>query len=183
LSLPVTHLSVYILKLEEGTVFYKRQDKLGLPDEDASADMYLFTCAYLKENGMRHYEISNFCFGGNTGKHNLSYWKCKEYLGVGPAAHSFINGSRFYSERDLSGFISGEPCVYDGAGGNEAEKLMLALRTDEGAALNNIGASVYEKIGELQNYGLLTFENNRIILTDRGFLLSNYVISELLSEM
>lgn len=182
LSLPVTHLSVYILKLEEGTVFYKRQNKLDLPDEDAVSDMYLFMCAYLKEKGMRHYEISNFCFDNKVGRHNLGYWKCGEYLGIGPAAHSFINGKRFYFERDTDAFISGQPPVYDGEGGDIEERLMLALRTDEGICLPEKSERLSEKIKEFQKFGLLNFENDRIVLTDKGFLVSNYIISEILSE-
>ena len=183
LSLPVTHLSVYILKLEEGTLFYKRRETLSLPDDDQTADMYLFMCSYLKEKGMRHYEISNFCFGDNIGRHNMSYWRCSEYLGVGPAAHSFVNSKRIYSERDLRGFLNGQKCVYDGPGGTEEERLMLALRTDEGAAAPDTNAAFKKRAAEFAAMGLVNCKNGRAVLTEKGFLLSNYVISELLSVM
>ncbi|MCH5197543.1 MAG: radical SAM family heme chaperone HemW [Oscillospiraceae bacterium] len=183
LNLPVSHLSVYILKLEEGTVFFSRKDKLDLPDDDAVSDMYLFTCEHLKKKGMRHYEISNFCFDNFAGKHNLNYWKCGEYLGIGPSAHSFINGKRFYFERDISAFICGAPPIFDCDGGSSEERLMLALRTDEGISIPEKSERLSEIIKEFQNFGLLNVSNDRVILTDKGFLVSNYIISEILSEI
>ena len=188
LSLGITHLSVYILKIEPGTVFDKRKDSLNLPDEEETADLYLFTAEYLKAQGMRHYEISNFCFGDLVGRHNFNYWQCCEYLGVGPAAHSFLNGRRFYYERDLQGFIKGLAPVDDGPGGDADEVFMLALRTDEGLDLPaycaRFGVSpprFYEKIKEYGALGLAEYKAGRLTLTARGFLLSNTVISELLS--
>ncbi len=191
LSLFPSHLSIYILKLEEGTPLYARRHKLDLPDEDAAADLYLFTCRYLKEKGMRHYEISNFCFNDRVGRHNLSYWRCGEYLGVGPAAHSFIDGKRFYYPRDLRAFIAGEPPVYDGPGGDAEETLMLALRTDEGLDLavfaDTFGVSLppafYGEMGVMQKNGLLVNDNGNIRLTDRGFLVSNSIIAALLAAL
>ena len=189
LSLGITHLSVYILKIEPGTVFDKRKDSLNLPDEEETADLYLFTAGYLKAQGMRHYEISNFCFGGLVGRHNFGYWQCGEYLGVGPAAHSYLNGRRFYYERDLQGFIDGIAPVDDGPGGDADEVFMLALRTDEGLDLpafcTRFGVSppprFYEKLKEYGAMGLAEYKAGRLTLTARGFLLSNTVISELLS--
>ena len=191
LSLGISHLSVYILKIEPGTVFDRRKETLDLPDEDAVAQLYLFTCEYLKAQGMRHYEISNFCFGDRVGRHNLAYWRCGEYLGVGPAAHSFLNGRRFYYERDLAGFINGVPPVDDGPGGDADEVLMLALRTDEGldfpAFCDRFGIApsprFYDKITEYGALGLAEYQAGRLTLTGRGFLLSNTVISELLSVL
>lgn len=179
LQLPVTHLSVYLLKLEEGTLFYKRQASLSLPGEDETADLYLFTCAYLRKKGMRHYEVSNFCFDDKIGRHNMRYWEQKEYLGIGPAAHSYINGRRFFSERSLPAFLAGVPAVFDGPGGDREEKIMLALRTDRGAALSDL-ENQSEIIPALQNAGYAQIHDGRLTLTDRGFLLSNSVISALL---
>ena len=177
--------------MEEGTPLYARRHKLDLPDEDAAADLYLFTCRYLKEKGMRHYEISNFCFNDRVGRHNLSYWRCGEYLGVGPAAHSFIGGKRFYYPRDLRAFIAGEPPVYDGPGGDAEETLMLALRTDEGLDLTvfadafgvSLPPAFYGEMGVMQKNGLLVNDNGNIRLTDRGFLVSNSIIAALLAAL
>ena len=191
LSLSPAHLSVYILKLEEGTPLWARRDRLCLPDEDAAADLYLFTCRYLKEKGMRHYEISNFCFGSRVGRHNLAYWRCGEYVGLGPAAHSFVNGRRFYFRRDTAAFIAGEGPVDDGPGGGADETLMLALRTDEGLMLPEFfgrfgitpGKGFRARLDAFAAQGLLTESGGRAALTDAGFLVSNTVISALLAEI
>ena len=189
LGLGITHLSVYLLKIEPGTVFEKRRDRLDLPDEDAAADLYLYLCAYLRERGMRHYEVSNFCFGSAVGRHNLSYWLCGEYLGVGPAAHSFLNGRRFYYARDLDAFLAGAPPADDGAGGDADEVLLLALRTDLGLDLPafcrrfglQITPALTDQLEQYRTLGMLEYTDGCISLTDRGFLLSNAVISGLLA--
>ena len=91
-----SHISSYILKIEPNTVFYKKRDELELPGDDEAADMYEYLCRLMSEYGYKHYEISNFCKEGFEGKHNLIYWHDEEYLGFGPSAHSFADGSRFY---------------------------------------------------------------------------------------
>ena len=191
LSLGVTHLSVYLLKIEPGTVFHRIRDRLDLPDDDESASLYEHACNRLGAAGMRHYEISNFCFDGRVGRHNLAYWLGGDYLGVGPAAHSFVNGRRFYCERDTGAFIAGAPPKDDGPGGDAEEVLMLALRTDVGLDLNAFlrrfslapKPEFYKKTEEYAAPGLLTLQNGTLRLTERGFLVSNTLISELLSGL
>lgn len=191
LSLGVTHLSAYLLSIEEGTFFDKKRDALNLPEEDAVCDMYLSLCEYLKNNGFRHYEISNFCLPGHEARHNTAYWRDEEYLGVGPAAHSYLNGRRFYFPRDLDAFIKGASPVDDGPGGGWEESLMLALRLDTGISLRDIqekygvapSPSLPAILQQYQSAGLLTFDGDRIALTDKGFLVSNSLIGELIEEM
>ena len=186
-----THLSLYILKLEQGTPFYKMRDRLALPDDDAVSDLYEAACAYLRERGMRHYEISNFCFDGLVGVHNLAYWQGEEYLGFGPAAHSYYGGKRFYYERDTAAFIAGASPLYDGPGGDADETLMLALRTDLGLDLDafraryalTLSPAFINEITRLQTLGLLTYNAPCLRLTEKGFLLSNSVISSLLAAL
>ncbi len=185
------HLSLYILKLEPGTPFYKMRDRLALPDDDAVSDLYEGACAYLRAAGMRHYEISNFCFDDRVGVHNLAYWQGGEYLGFGPAAHSYYGGKRFYYERDTAAFIAGASPVYDGPGGDADETLMLALRTDLGLDLDAFRAryalapspAFYNEITRLRSLGLLTYNAPVLRLTEKGFLLSNSVLSSLLAAL
>lgn len=191
LSLGVPHISAYILKLEEGTFFYKNRDKLALPDDDAAGDLYMRMCRTLESAGMRHYEISNFCFGDRVGRHNIRYWRDEEYLGFGPSAHSFCNGKRFFYDRDLDGYIRSPEAVFDTDGGDAEEVFMLALRTDEGLLLSRWAAEYGLRIREkfkketelLASHGLVICENDVIRLTDSGMLLSNSVISSLLSKL
>lgn len=188
LSAKPDHISAYILKLEENTLFYKKRDTLNLPDGDETAEQYLFMCRYLEEKGFSHYEISNFARQGSLGKHNLKYWRCEEYLGIGPSAHSFVGGERFYYPRDSRAFLRGEPPVSDGKGGGEEEYIMLALRLKEGLCFDkyrerfgkDLPDAVKKAALPLKGVGLLNINADRISLTDRGMLLSNSIITNLL---
>ncbi len=188
LSARPDHISAYILKIEKNTLFYKRKDTLNLPDGDETAEQYLFMCRYLEEKGFSHYEISNFALTGREGKHNLKYWRCEEYLGIGPSAHSFIDGERFYYPLDSRAFLQGEPPVADGKGGGEEEYIMLALRLKEGLCFKeyrerfgkDLNYSVKKAALPLKEAGLLNINADCISLTDRGMLLSNSIITNLL---
>ncbi len=100
-SLSPEHISVYDLKIEENTPFGRAADTLILPDEDTEVEMYLDCVQHLETKGYRHYEISNFARPGFECRHNLKYWNCEEYLGLGCAAHSYFGGRRFSFKRDL----------------------------------------------------------------------------------
>ncbi len=180
LSLGVTHLSCYMLQIEEGTVFHRRRENLKLPTEDETADMYLFMCSRLKNAGMRHYEISNFCFDGNVSRHNMKYWTLAPYIGIGPSAHSFYGGRRFFFERDTDAFSNGAKAVFDCIGGTDEEKIMLSMRIDSGAAASDLSKEAAGKLPTLKNAGLITENGGRIALTDSGCLISNSVIAELI---
>ena len=182
------HISAYILKIEEGTPFYRIKDTLSLPDEDKTCDLYLSAVELLGKSGYHQYEISNFSEKDFESRHNLKYWHCEEYLGLGASAHSFVGGKRFYYERSADDFIRGIPPVDDGLGGDEEEYIMLALRLSEGLIFKNFekrfGKAVPERIikkaFELQKHGLLNVDDYSISLTVQGFLVSNSIISELI---
>ena len=173
------HISAYILKIEENTVFHKIYDTLGLPDEDSTADQYLQMCKYLENKGYEHYEISNFSKSGYESHHNLKYWRGAEYLGIGPSAHSFVDGKRFYFKRDLSEFLEGTSPLSDGEGGSEEERIMLALRLSKGVELE-MTEDLEKKCRLLSQNKLLNINDQNISLTDQGMLLSNSIITEIL---
>ncbi len=183
------HISAYILKIEPGTVFYKHRSKLQLPDDDQTADIYEYLCSLMREYGYNHYEISNFCLPGHEGQHNLKYWHDEEYLGIGPSAHSFINGQRFFYPRKMQDFLS-DVTVPDGSGGTVEEYIMLNLRLSEGlkysAFRKRFGRDIqdeYRKNAEkLSGTGLISTDENGFALTEKGFLVSNAVIGRILSE-
>lgn len=154
------HVSAYLLKIEEGTPFFHRRDSLLLPDEDTAADLYLAAVRELEGRGWRQYEISNFARPGRESRHNLKYWNAAPYLGLGPSAHSFLEGVRFYYPRDVKAYLDGGPDrdrvlerlgrvgvagsagsagpagpvppLYEGEGGSPAEYAMLRFRLAEG---------------------------------------------------
>ena len=183
----VEHISAYILKIEEGTHFYKIKDNLNLFDDDEQAKMYLHAVNELEKYGYHQYEISNFSKVGFEGKHNLKYWRDEEYLGVGPSAHSFVDGKRFYYDRSFEKFYNNE-IIYDGCGGDIEEYIMLKLRLKEGLSLAvlsqkygfNPTPAFYNRINQLKNQGLLEHKEDIINLTKEGFLLSNSIINYIL---
>jgi oxygen-independent coproporphyrinogen-3 oxidase len=186
------HISVYALKIEEGTWFGKNVDKLQLPDEDSESDYYLATVAKLKELGYEQYEISNFAKKGYESRHNLKYWHQEPYLGFGPAAYSFFEHKRYGYTRDLQAYIKATEtedfsfvvCDEESMTDDQmlCEKLMLGLRLCEGVHLLEypFDHNAMERISEFVKMGLLVMENDRMYLTPKGMLLDNYITSDLL---
>lgn len=166
----VTHISAYMLKIEEGTKFFKIKDKLTLPDEDTVSDMYLKTISSLKDLGFNQYEISNFSKPGFESRHNLKYWRLIPYLGLGKSAHSFWKGRRFYYDGAFNK-------IDDGEGGSAEERIMLGLRLNEGIDKSLLKDDGYKKFVKMN---LLNEAKQKISLTAQGMLVSNIIIGELL---
>ncbi len=185
----IPHISTYMLKIEKNTPFYKNPEGYIFADNDTQADLYEFTSEYLIKNGYRHYEISNFCKNDSLSKHNMKYWELKDYLGIGPSAHSMVNGERFYIPRNFEDFYN-NIIVSDGKGKTAEEYLMLSLRTDKGFVFSDYekmfgNKAPYELIKEalvLEKHGLIHADDKCIRLTEKGFLLSNTIILDLLSK-
>ena len=186
-----THISCYILKVEENTPLKKAIDEgLKLPDDDETAEMYLYLDELLTKNGYEHYEISNFAKKGFESKHNNKYWNCEEYLGLGPSAHSFLDGNRFYFEPDITKFLTNPTPVFDSNGGDSEEYIMLRLRLSKGLNFEeyqrkfgeNLSDNFYKKCHFFEKQGLMNFNETSASLTVKGFLVSNSIICELLSE-
>lgn len=185
-NLPITHVSAYLLKIEDGTPFAARS--LELPSDDESADLYLFTAELLEQHGFIQYEISNFARDGYKSRHNLHYWHCDEYLGIGPAAHSYYNGKRFCTERNLDSFITSERqeiTVTDSDAGSFEEYAMLALRLTEGlkfsdcSHLNENVNKIIERCKKIP-VEYINITDSAVSLTRAGFLVSNIVIGKIL---
>lgn len=187
-ELEVPHLSAYLLKIEEGTLYGKQKELLHLPSEDSAADLYLLACETIEKAGYFQYEISNFCKPGFQSRHNLKYWNAQEYLGIGPAAHSLLNGRRFFYPRSLQGFLNGKDPQEEGLGGDLEEYTMLRLRLTDGLTekdcQSRFGCSIPEKYRKrAARYcaaGLTQCDTTGIRLTRRGFLVSNLLLSEIL---
>ena len=190
----VEHISAYLLKVEEGTPFGRRHMERFCPDEERSADLYLCAVNELKQQGFEQYEISNFAKDGKYSRHNTRYWDCSEYLGIGPAAHSFWNGERRYFERDLEAFLSAEnPWTlwqFDDKGGDFFEYAMLRLRLSAGLIFSDCAerypgvdlSFLRQQAEQLVKHDLVFMDENHIALTVRGFLVSNSIIWKLLEQ-
>ena len=188
-GLDVRHISSYILKLEEGTRFYIDRDKLPALSDDEQADFYEFAVRRLSEFGFEQYEISNFSKPGYESRHNLIYWRDEEYLGLGPSAHSFIDGKRFFYDRSFDGFYADET-VFESDGGDKNEFIMLALRLREGLVFERYKERFNEEVSEklisaaknLSVGGFVKICPTSVSLTEKGFLVSNSIIAYLLQN-
>lgn len=184
----VTHISSYILKIEKNTKFYQIKDTLQIPSDDEQAELYLFAVDYLEKLGYKQYEISNFAKTSYESRHNCNYWKCNEYIGIGPSAHSFYEGKRFYYDRNFEDFVQNK-IVCDGIGGNEEEFIMLSLRLNNGLCISEfekrydkaLPSALIRKSDNYKKNGFMKVHNDSISLTPKGFLVSNTIISDLLN--
>lgn len=184
------HVSAYILKVEEGTRFWRDKDKLELFTDDEQAAFYEQTVSRLKDLGYEQYEVSNFARDGRVSRHNMIYWHDEQYLGVGPSAHSFLNGERFYYPESFEDFYNGRT-EYESGGGGKEEYIMLALRLSEGLIFERYKARYNEDLSvsfmkaaeRLSGEGYVKLTSSSLSLTVKGFLMSNQVIGYLLSAI
>lgn len=191
-SLGVTHISCYLLKIEKQTVFYKKASEFHLPDDDTISDIYIETCEMLEQYGYKQYEISNFAKDGYPSRHNLKYWSCEEYIGIGAAAHGFLDKKRYYYKRSVKDFIDNPlSFVLDSEGGGAQEEFMLRLRLCKGINLDafckrfsiSFPENFYKKIDALKKVGYVHYDNAVLSLTKKGFIVSNAVILDLMRSM
>ncbi len=185
----IPHISTYMLKIEKDTPFALNKEGYTFADDDTQADLYELTSDFLINKGYRHYEISNFCKDDRISRHNMKYWQLKDYLGIGPSAHSMVNEKRFYYPRNFDDFNQNKT-IYDGKGKTAEEYLMLSLRTDTGIIFsdymdlfqNVLPTSIIKEAKILEKHGLTLVTDKSIKLTEKGFLLSNTIITDLLSK-
>lgn len=195
------HISLYDLKIEPNTPFGKiGAANLNLPDEDEEFKMYITACRFLESKGYKQYEISNFAKAGKTSRHNLKYWNCDEYLGLGPAAHSYFNGSRFSFIPSINQYMKGienmgsEVIISDGSEqitgrAMMGEYIMLRLRLSDGIPLGefrrrfgyDFEEMYQDKLNQYIRGGFMIKHRDNISLTPRGMFVSNYILSDILS--
>ena len=200
LSFDPDHLSLYQLTIEDGTAFGDRYNagKLkGLPEEDASAEMYFATQDICENAGLPAYEVSNHAQNGQQSRHNLIYWRYGDYLGIGPGAHGRVTlgKARFATETHLSPALwlaaaergTGETGRSTLSREDQAvEYLMMSLRLSEGSEIGRYqslsGQDLPEqKILDLDKLGLVKAEGNRLRCTAKGRPVLNGILRELLT--
>lgn len=200
-SMKPEHISMYNLRIEDGTPFGEKKHMLPLPDEDTECEMYFDGIDFLASHGYHQYEISNFARDGYECRHNLRYWLGEEYIGCGPAAHSYFGGRRFSLRRSLAQYcklletkgtslpssLLDESYVIDRKE-EVAEYLMLRLRLAKGIDTADFrarfGADFDEIFGKkLEIYvknGLMTHENGHYAFTPQGMFVSNEILSRII---
>ena len=199
LALVPEHISVYGLTVEEGTPFAaaEAQGKLALPTEDAAEEMYDWLTAALPARGYVRYEISNFARQGCESRHNLGYWRNVPYLGVGAAAHGYVDGVRWGNEPDTEKYIRAIQTGRSVRTPEDTERTLtnameeyafLALRTREGidtadfsrafgVDIDTVYGAVIEKYSA---QGLLRRADGFVALTNEGMKVGNEVFAAFL---
>ncbi|MFH1700896.1 MAG: radical SAM family heme chaperone HemW [Candidatus Zixiibacteriota bacterium] len=201
LALEPNHISFYQLTVEPGTALERKikSGKLVLPGEDKQAQMYRLGSHILMDRKYARYEVSNFAPEEFRCRQNISYWDGSPYIGLGPAAHGYINNHRYHNVSDIDSYLNMiEEGRFPIAGIENlsreqkfTETVMLSLRTNPGIDKKKLLREFGERALELLegkiaaafiNDGFLEIEDNRLCLTDSGFLLADKIIEMLLYE-
>ena len=197
-ALEPEHLSCYGLKVEEGTPLWDMQEKMDLPDDDAQADMYLWTVERLEALGYEQYEISNFARPGRASRHNMKYWTLCEYAGFGPGAHSDLGDVRYAYLRSLDTYCAGveagvsvlESSEHIPPRERDIEYVMLGLRLTQGISRQEFEnryrlpfAPIQSVLERFRATGHAALAGGRWRLTPEGFLVSNQIIGQALEAL
>lgn len=189
ISLGISHISCYMLQIEEGTMLHKmvEQDKLILPDDDQNVKLYQSLVAFLNKNGFEQYEISNFAKRGWRGRHNFKYWTGEEYVGFGLGASSYINLVRDTNALTFEGYFKGKKQLTEKIDREKLieEHIMLGLRCVNGISKGYLKSLGYN-IEKNENFNffikkqILHEEDGRVYLNKSYFPVNNYIIVKLL---
>lgn len=189
-SLTPEHVSVYPLTISKSSK-WGQSKTVFKQDEDLTADMYELACEYLPKVGLKQYEISNFSINAFECKHNLAYWKCEEYLGVGVGAHSLMGNIRYENTRSLSKYIdkinnNQQIATHKTKLSQEdiqSEIIFMNLRLNKGLNISeyekktgdNFFKSYQTQITSLLNDGLVNLKDKKLSLTDKARPVANEV--------
>ena len=190
LSLPISHISAYALIVEEGTKFAAqvKRGEVVMPDEDETADKYLLADKKFSAAGLNWYEVSNWSLPGSQCRHNIAYWEGKNWWGLGPGAHSHIDGKRWWNVKHPRAYAEVLAEGRSPAAGFERlearerhiEDVLLGIRLRRGLALAVLTDSERLRVPRFLDAGLLTAAGDRLVLSDRGRLLADAVVRDLL---
>lgn len=195
-NLNLKHISAYCLTIEPKTVFGKwlKQGKIQTIDDDFSATQFDIVVNHLAQHGFEQYEISNFAKNEHYSRHNTSYWKQEEYLGIGPSAHSYNHHSRQYNISNNGQYLK---LLQQNLVPSEIEilsledkvneYLLIGLRTKWGCNIQNINdlsnvdfLQMNEKMVHNQvSEGFMLIENDTLLLTPKGKLFADRIASDL----
>ena len=198
IKLDPEHISIYSLILEENTKMWDMINKgiLKLPSEDIERKMYWKVKNMLESNGYIHYEISNFAKKGYESRHNSDCWEQKEYIGVGIAAHSYLNKIRFSNTSNLEEYINNinngdfdkNITINETQRDEDTKKeyMLLGLRKIDGVSIskykNKFGENPVfkyrQELEKLVKENLLEIDGDNIKLTNKGLDLANLVWEE-----
>ncbi|WP_430333161.1 radical SAM family heme chaperone HemW [Rhodococcus sp. ACT016] len=201
LNAGVDHVSAYALIVEDGTALARkvRRGELPAPDDDVLASRYERIDARLADAGLTWYEVSNWAANGDgrgasgaTGdarcRHNLGYWDGGDWWGAGPGAHSHVGGVRWWNVKHPARYADRLTAGELPVGGSETltaedvhvERVMLTVRLRTGLPLSDLHDSERAAAERVVEDGLAVIEADHLVLTDRGRLLADAVVRDIL---
>lgn len=192
------HISVYSLIVEDGTPIANKiqNGELELPNEDLERNMYWYVKNTLELNGYKHYEISNFAKPGYESKHNMNCWSQKEYIGIGIAAHSYRDITRYSNTENLGEYIRNvqneklerDRIIHEIQKEDDTKKeyMLLGLRQIDGVRISKFKEKfgdnpIYlfrNELKKLSDENLISVDEDNIKLTNKGIDLANLVWEE-----
>ncbi|WP_396833827.1 radical SAM family heme chaperone HemW [Mycobacterium sp. ITM-2016-00316] len=192
LGADVDHVSAYALIVEDGTALARRvrRGELPAPDNDVLADRYELLDAHLSAAGLQWYEVSNWSRPGGECRHNLGYWDGGHWWGAGPGAHSFLGARRWWNIKHPNAYAQAlaerRLPVADSeeidAAARHMEDVMLRMRLRSGLPRGVLTEPERRRADIALTDGLVVAAADRLVLTDRGRLLADAVVRDLLED-
>jgi putative oxygen-independent coproporphyrinogen III oxidase len=192
LALPIDHLSAYALIMESGTKLTNqiKRGELAIPDDDLMADMYLLVDSESELAGLSWYELSNWSKPGHESRHNVAYWRNANWWGLGPGAHSHLDGVRWWNVKHPTTYKN---LLFEGSTPVQErevlttqqksdEAIMLAIRMRDGIALNALSPAQIAKVSGYCQSGHLDvarWQEETLQLTPQGRLIADRIVREL----
>jgi oxygen-independent coproporphyrinogen-3 oxidase len=187
----VDHVSAYSLIVEDGTPLARRigRGELPMPDDDIAASRYEIIDEALMAAGLDWYEVSNWSRPGGECRHNIAYWRSDDWWGIGPGAHSHVDGVRWWNAKHPRTYADALASGATPEAGREVltdddkrvERVMLALRMREGLAASEVSDEGW--LDRTVDAGLIdgaSLGDGRIVLTGRGRLLADRLVRDLM---
>lgn len=186
----VDHVSAYSLIVEDGTALARRvrRGEIARPDDDVLAQRYELLDTRLSAAGLHWYEVSNWSADGGECRHNLGYWRGGEWWGAGPGAHGFLGSTRWWNVKHPNAYAQAlaenRLPIADfetlDANDRHVEDVMLRVRVREGLPVALLDTGELSRAETLCAEGLLVRRQDALVLTDRGRLLADGVVRDLL---
>lgn len=186
----VDHVSAYSLIVEDGTALARRvrRGEIAAPDDDVLAARYELLDGRLSAAGLHWYEVSNWSRPGGECRHNLGYWDGGEWWGAGPGAHGFLGDTRWWNVKHPNAYAQAltenRLPIADfeklEARDRHVEDVMLRVRVRDGLPMALLDAEERARAENLCGEGLLLQQRDVLVLTDRGRLLADAVVRDLL---
>lgn len=189
LDLDIDHISAYALIVESGTKLAAqiKRGELSMPDDDVMADMYLLIDKLCEAHSFSWYELSNWSKPGHECRHNIAYWENMNWWGLGPGAHSHINGKRFWNVKHPTAYkqklFAGQSPIHESeiltAEQISVESIMLTIRMREGLDINSLSIAQIELLAGYRENGHVHVADNRVLLTPTGRLIADRIVREI----